>query len=125
MLRVSYKNRIGYYTATEKWPDEPAKRFKIWMCPANVSLWADMNFYKVTEEYERFGKKYKKGDKMAQLCGFFDGATHLKRCIQDGIYENANHFHFYADRVDAEIWKGIRVLLEAGKTVTFITKKKK
>lgn len=27
MLRVSYKNRIGYYTKTEKWKDEPQTGF--------------------------------------------------------------------------------------------------
>lgn len=125
MLQVSYKNRIGYYTATEKWPDEPVKRFRNWMCPANVSLWADMHFYKVDEDYVRYGKTYKKGDSMAQLVGFFVDAGHLKRCLENGVYDNADHFHFYADRVDAAIWKGIRLLLEAGKTVTFIQKKKK
>lgn len=28
-LRVSYKDRIGYYTKTEKWPDERDKKVTI------------------------------------------------------------------------------------------------
>ena len=56
-LRVSYKDRIGYYTKTEKWKDEPDRKFKNWMCHANVDLWADMYFYTVKEDYEEFGSK--------------------------------------------------------------------
>lgn len=62
-LRVSYTNRIGYYTKTEKWPDEPDRKFKNWMCHANVDLWADMYFYKVSEDHEEFGEKLKEVEK--------------------------------------------------------------
>lgn len=61
-LNVSYVNRIGYYTKTEKWKDEPERKFKNWMCHANVDLWADMYFYKAKEDYDDFGTKVKKGD---------------------------------------------------------------
>lgn len=116
MLNVSYKNRIGYYTKTEKWPDEPECKFKNWICHANC-LWADMHFYKVDKDYERFGKKYKKGDKMAQLIGFFADNKHLKTCLDHGVYDNCDHFHFFADQMDAEIWQAVKLLSKAGKKV--------
>lgn len=51
-LRVSYKNRIGYYTKTEKWKDEPERKFKNWMCHANDYLIELDNFTeKKAQEY--------------------------------------------------------------------------
>lgn len=123
MLRVSYVDRIGWYTKTEKWPDEPEQKYKNWICHANC-LWADMYFYKVKEDYEEFGKKRKKGDKMAQLIGFWCDIGHLKRAMKDDCYSGADNFHFYADQMDAQIWKAVKILAEAGKKVTIETKKK-
>lgn len=124
-LRVSYKNRIGYYTKTENWPeDEPVRKYKNWMCHANVQLWADMYFYKVKEDYEQFGRKYKKGDKMSQLIAFWCDTKHLKNALKDDAYRCADDFHFYADQMDADIWKAVKILAEAGKKVTIETKKK-
>lgn len=125
MLNVSYRNRIGWYTKTENWPeDEPVRKYKNWMCHANVQLWADMYFYKVKEDYERFGRKYKKGDKMAQLIAFWCDTKHLKNALKDDAYQGADDFHFYADQMDADIWKAVKILAEAGKKVTIETKKK-
>lgn len=124
-LRVSYKNRIGWYTKTENWPeDEPVRKYKNWMCHANVQLWADMYFYKVKEDYEQFGRKYKKGDKMSQLIAFWCDTKHLKNALKDDAYHGADDFHFYADQMDADIWKAVKILADAGKKVTIETKKK-
>lgn len=123
-LRVSYKNRIGYYTRTEKWDGEPDRKFKNWICHANC-LWADMYFYKVEEDYEEFGKKHKKGDKMAQLLGFWCDTAHLKRAMKNGGYYGADDFHFFADQMDADIWKAVKVLVKAGKKVTIVNSQKK
>lgn len=124
-LNVSYINRIGYYTKTERWPaDEPVRKYKNWICHANC-LWADMYFYKVQEDHEEFGKKYKKGEKMVQLIGFWCDVPHLKRAIDGGAYEGADDFHFYEDQMDADIWKAVKVLAKAGKKITIEPKKKK
>lgn len=123
-LRVSYKNRIGYYTKTERWLDEPEQKFKNWICHANC-LWADMFFYKVNEDFERFGKKFKKGDKMAQVIAFWTDTQHLKNALKDGAYCRADNFHFYADQMDADIWKAVKILAEAGKKVTIVKSQKK
>ena len=125
-LRVSYKNRIGYYTKVEKWPDEKERKYKNWMCHANVDLWADMNFYKVKEDYERFGEKHKKGDKMAQLIAFWCDTKHLKNALKEGAYDKADNFHFFADQMTPEMWTAVKVLVKAGKVVTIeATAKKK
>lgn len=124
-LNVSYRNRIGYYTKTEDWPkDEPERKFKNWICHANC-LWADMYFYKVREDYEQFGTKYKKGDKMAQVIAFWCDTGHLKRALKDGAYHGADDFHFFADQMDADIWKAVKILVDAGKKVTIIKSQKK
>lgn len=125
MLRVSYKNRIGWYTKIEKYPDMPERKFKNWICHANC-LWADMYFYKVAEDYEQFGKHYKKGDKMTQVIGFWVDTAHLKLALKNsGAYYNADNFHFYADQMDADIWRGVKALAAAGKTIIIETKKSK
>jgi len=124
-LNVSYVNRIGYYTKTEKWPDEPDRKFKNWMCHANVDLWADMYFYKVSEDHEEFGKKLKKGEKRVQLIGFWCDLGHLKRAMKDDCYRGSDDFHFFADQMDADIWKAVKVLVEAGKKVTIVKSQKK
>lgn len=125
MLNVSYKNRIGYYIKTERYPkDEPVRKFKNWICHANC-LWADMYFYKVDEDYERFGKKYKKGDKMAQLVCFFSDIKHLKTCLNNGIYDDCDNFHFYEEQMYDKIWSAVKILAKAGKKIIIETNKKK
>lgn len=122
-LRVNYKNRIGYYTKTERWPDEDEKKYKNWICHANC-LWADMYFYKAKEDYEGFGEKVKKGDKLSQVIAFWLDTKHLKGALKDGAYRGADDFHFYVDQMDACIWKAVKLLADAGKKVTIETKKK-
>ena len=123
-LRVSYKNRIGYYTKTEKWPDEPERKFKNWICHANC-LWADMYFWKAKEDYKHFGSKVKKGDKMSNVIAFWLDPQHLKRAMKDDCYHGADDFHFFADQMDADIWKAVKILAEAGKKVTIVKSQKK
>lgn len=85
-----------------------------------------MYFYKVAEDYEQFGKKYKKGDKMVQVVGFWTDLAHLKLAIKNAhAYRNADNFHFYADQMDTDIWRAVKVLAAAGKTVIIETKKTK
>lgn len=122
-LRVSYKNRIGYYTKTEHW-NEPAQKYKNWICHANC-LWADMYFYKVSKDFERFGEKFKKGEKVAQVIAFWTDPQHLKNALKDGAYSGADDFHFYADQMDADIWKAVKILADAGKKVTIVKSQKK
>lgn len=124
-LNVSYRNRIGYYTKTEDWPkDEPTRKYKNWICHANC-LWADMYFYKVVEDFDRFGKHYHKGDKMVQLIAFWSNPKHLKDALKNGAYAGADNFHFFADEMDAEIWRAVKILAEAGKKVTIVKSQKK
>ena len=84
-----------------------------------------MYFYKVEEDYERFGTKYKKGDKMAQVIAFWMNPKHLKDALKDGAYHRADNFHFYAEQMDAKIWQAVKILADAGKKVIIETKKKK
>lgn len=123
-LRVSYKDRIGYYTKTEKYPDEPVQKFRNWICHANC-LWADMYFYKAAEDYVRYGVKVKKGQKLNQLIAFWVDTDHLRRGLKGGAYDGCDDFHFYADQLDSTIWAGIKALVAAGKKVTIEPKKKK
>lgn len=104
-LIVDYKKRIGYYTQTAG----PERKFKNWMCHANVKLWADMYFY--TD---------KEGTKMTQLIAFWCDTTHLKNAMKDGFYNDADNFHFFADQMNANIWKAVKILVEAGKKVTIV-----
>lgn len=119
-VRVSYINRIGYYTKIERWPDEPEQKFKNWICHANC-LWADMYFYKLKEDC----REGKAGQKVAQLIAFWHDTDHLKQALKEGAYHGADDFHFYADQLDNQIWAAIKVLVKAGKKVTIETKKKK
>lgn len=123
MLNVSYKNRIGYYTKIEKFHDEPERKFKNWICHANC-LWADMYFYKVGEDYEQFGKHYHKGDKMVQVIAFFSDNANLKQAIKNGVYDNADDFHFFADQMTPEMWTSVKILVNAGKKVTIVKSQK-
>lgn len=124
-LNVRYKNRIGYYTKTQRFPGEPDNKFKNWMCHANVKLWADMYFYTVSKDHEEFGEKLKKGDKRVQLIAFWCDTVHLKNALKDGCYQGADDFHFFADQMDANIWKAVKILVEAGKKVTIVKSQNK
>lgn len=124
MLNVSYRNRIGYYTKTERWADEPERKFKNWICHANC-LWADMYFWKAKEDYEHFGSKIKKGDKMSNVIAFWLDPQHLKRALKDDAYHSADDFHFFADQMTAKMWTAVKYLAEAGKKVTIIKSQKK
>ena len=119
MVNVSYKNRIGYYTKTEKWPDEPEQKFKNWICHANC-LWADIYFYKLREDC-RDGKK---GERVAQLIAFWQNPSHLKEALKAGGYMAADDFHFFVEEMDAEIWSAVKILAKAGKKVTIESRKK-
>lgn len=100
-LSVSYKNRIGYYTlkqGKDKW--------KIWICHANA-LCAFMYFYK--DEH---------GKDMAQLMGFACDIQHVKNLIKNDWFTPCSNFHFFAKEMDAELWKMVKLLAEAGIKVT-------
>lgn len=106
MLRVSYKNRIGHYTLTQKECDGESHQYRLHICHANC-LCAIMYFYTDPEK-----------GKMAQVHGFFTDPSHLKACIKQGFFEGADNFHFNADQLDADMWKFIKVIVAAGKKVT-------
>lgn len=118
-VRVSYINRIGYYTKTERWPGEPEQKFKNWICHANC-LWADMYFYKLDQDC----REGKKGQKIAQLIAFWSNTKHLKDALKEGAYERADNFHFFVDQMDAEILEAVKILAKAGKKITIETKEK-
>lgn len=118
-VNVSYVNRIGYYTKTEKWPDEPEKKFKNWICHANC-LWADMYFYKLDQDC----REGKKGERIAQLIAFWTNPAHLKRSLENGAYQNADNFHFFVEEMDEHMWSAVKILARAGKKVTIETKEK-
>lgn len=80
-----------------------------------------MYFYTLDQDC-RDGKK---GDKMAQLIGFWCDTGHLKRAVKDDCYKGADDFHFFADQMDANIWKAVKILVEAGKKVTIVKSQKK
>lgn len=120
-VNVSYENRIGYYTKVEKWPGEPDQKYKNWICHANC-MWADIYFYKLKEDTPRYGKK---GEKMAQLIAFWSNPAHLEDAIKNcDCYRGADNFHFFADQMDAEIWKAVKILAKYGKTVAIEPKQK-
>lgn len=95
-LRVYYKNRIGWYTSTEEYPDMPVRKFKKWMCHANVDLIA-----------------------------FWCDTGHLKRALKEGAYHGADDFHFFADQMDEDVWRAVKILVNAGKKVTIVKSQKK
>lgn len=104
-LSVSYKNRIGYYTHTDKLDDKERKS-KISICHANC-LCAFMYFYKETT-----------GANMAQLMGFCVDIQHVKNLIKDEWFTPYSNFHFFAKEMDADLWKMVKLLAEAGIKVT-------
>ena len=104
-LRVDYKKRMGYYLA----PACNGKKAKVWICGANC-LWAEINFYREMEDGKRID--------MAQLCGFICDVAHLKRMVANGCKPAYHGLTFFADKLDSEQWKAIRVLTENGYKVT-------
>lgn len=104
-IRVDYKKRMGYYLA----PTSNGKKAKVWLCEANC-LWAEMNFYRKEEEGKRTD--------MAQLCGFFMDIAHLNRCLKNGVRLNFHGLTFFAEQMDSEVWKAVKVLTENGIKVT-------
>lgn len=43
----------------------------------------------------------------------------------DDCYKGADDFHFFADQMDADIWKAVKILVDAGKKVTIVKSQKK
>lgn len=111
MLRVSYKNRIGYYTHTDRL-DDIERKGKVWICHANA-LCAFMYFY-----------KDKDGTNMTQLMGFCADLQHLKNLVKDGWFTPCSNFHFYAEEMDSEMWKMVKILANGGIKVTIESKHK-
>lgn len=104
-LNVSYKNRIGYFTQEDRLGDIAQKR-KVWICHANA-LCAFMYFY-----------KDENGVDMAQLMGFAYDIQHVKNLIKNDWFAPCSNFHFFAKEMDAELWKMVKLLAEAGIKVT-------
>lgn len=105
MIKVDYKNRIGYLTQTEKRADGVHK-FRIDICHANC-LCAMVYFYKNED-----------GAKMVQLVSFFADVQHAKRCFKEGLFlSNWADFVFNAKECNAEMWKFIRLLANNGKKI--------
>lgn len=106
MLNVSYKNKIGHFTATQK-RGEAVHTYRVDICHANA-LCAMVQFYTDNN-----------GNKMAQLVSFFADIQHAKNCLkEDWLLEDWNNFVFNAKECDTQMWKLIRLLAENGKKVT-------
>lgn len=105
MLNVSYKNKIGHFTATQK-HGEQVHTFRVDICHANA-LCAMMYFYTDNN-----------GEKMAQLVSFFADIAHVKNCLKDNVLAEWDKFVFNAKQCDTQIWKLIRLLADNGKQVT-------
>ena len=104
-LRVDFNNRFGYCLV----PTVNGKKTKVWLCGANC-LWAQINFYRKEEDGKRVD--------MTQLCGFICDVAHLKRCLKNGVHLNYDGLTFFAEKMDAELWKAVKVLTENGIKVT-------
>lgn len=98
-LNVSYKNRIGYYTETQKLGDQVYK-YKIWFCHANC-LCAMMYFWTEDQNGEKVS--------LVKPVGFFSDLAHLKRCDKN-IFENCSNFHFKAQELNTELWNMIKYM---------------
>ena len=85
------------------------KKAKVWLCGANC-LWAEINFYHKEEDGKRTD--------MAQLCGFFVDIAHLKRYFKNGVKFDYHGLTFFAEQMNAEVWKAVKVLTENGIKVT-------
>lgn len=101
---VSYVNRIGYCTLTQR-----ENKFKIWFCHMN-GLCAMMYFYNKMKD----GKKVP----MEQLHAFFCDVEHAKRCIKDDFFADYSNFHFYAKEMGDGMWKLVKIMTKHGIKVT-------
>lgn len=101
MLNVSYENRIGYCTLTQG-EDE----FRIDFCHANC-LCAMMYFYKEED-----------GTEMVRVHCFFADLAHAKRCIDGGVLEGHDDFHFVKKEMDRSMMAFARHLEKRGFKVT-------
>lgn len=108
MLRVNYKNRIGYCYLRDS-DDKP--KWKIWFCHANC-VCAMVYFYKEISADD--GKNHQ----MAQVNGFFTDMGHAKRCINRGFFDRYCRFNFYAKELDDRMWKMIRIMAKNGINIT-------
>lgn len=109
MIRVNYKNRIGYFTKTEE-RENGKKKFKIWLCHANCLL-AEMYFYNKKDDDGKVTP-------MAQIWGFFLDVPHAERCIDDGSYEGCSNFHFFQKEMNPDLWKLVKLMTSKGIKVT-------
>lgn len=105
MVHVNYKERLGYYYV----PALGRRNRKVWLCGANC-LWAEMNFYATEED----GKKVQ----MAQFYGFISDPEHIKRCLKGGVHLPYHGLTFFADKMNADLWKAVKALTENGYKVT-------
>lgn len=105
-LNVSYKNKIGYFTATQTNAGGTHK-YRIDICQANC-LCAMVHFH-----------KNENGEKMVHLVSFFADIQHAKQCFKDGFFlDKWNNFVFHVKECDTEMWKFIRLLADNGKKIT-------
>lgn len=106
MLRVDYTNRFGYCSV----PSVNGKTTKVWLCGANC-LWAEIDFYRTRENGKRTDK--------VRLWGFICDVAHLERYLQNGVHlDYERGITFFADKMNAELWKAVKVLTENGIKVT-------
>lgn len=98
MLQVDFKDKIGYYTMV----GTDRKTYKIHFCRANA-LCAMIYFY-----------KDEKGEKQADLAGFFGDIKHAERCIKTNYFKHCGRFRFYAKSLDKDLWKLIQIMVENG-----------
>ena len=104
-LQVDYRDRKGYYYVPSA---DGSKKCKIWICGANA-LWAEMYFF----AKETDGKR----EQRVQLYGFLADVPHLERCLKSG-YLKYHGLTFFADKMDADLWKAVKALTEGGIKVT-------
>ena len=105
MLNVSYTNKIGSATLTQT-SIRGTEKYRLDICHANC-LCALMYFYTDPQKGEQ-----------AQLHAFFLDIKHLKACIKNGVLDGLDSFIFNAAEMNSDLWKMVRALSEAGKTVT-------
>lgn len=101
---VSYVNRIGYCTLTQR-----ENKFKIWFCHMN-GLCAMIYFYNKIEDGKRIP--------MVQPLAFLCDVGHAKRCIKNDFFADYSNFHFYAKEMDDRMWSFIKLLTKHGIKVT-------
>ena len=105
-LIVDFKTetRMGYYYVAKG----NGKRTKVWLCSANCT-WAEIYFYNKVED----GRQAT----MTQLCGFICDLKHLERWLKNtqAPYDGLT---FFACKMDAELWKAVKILTENGVKVT-------